>query len=334
MRSSPRSIAAAFLAAAFLFPCRAESPAGASVFPLNGALYAAAPGAPKLFALSGEYRLRALSRAAEGYLGWDSAAGVLRLLDAEGAKKAEWPMDAAFAWVRAPYVLARGRTFDESSGGGKGFSFGLYRCEGGKKPFLAWSVALDCFPADLVIEASGASYLAGADRDDKEHTVYRIDAKGKATKLLSAPKRSDFMRLVEGRDALLAFPSAREKSKALLRFFIADKGGGAFRAVEASGMPKGALCAYGYGFAFGDGFVVPVAMEEGDIAFLLLRPSGGALGVESVARKTMGCYLPLGADPAAKAAYYLARELAAGSETFFLGRYDGLGVTLEKIELR
>jgi hypothetical protein len=343
MRRFLLTMAAALVVAAVLYPCAAQSPKGNSarglsfpVFPLKGALREAGDSASILFPLSGDFRLRSISRASSrtgsGYLGWDYSAKILLLMDEKGKEKKTWPLEAAFAWVSEGLVLARGDAFIDTGEGQKGFNYSIFRTDDNEKPRLAWSAVIDCFPADVIFSNDGSVYLAGADRDDEEHAVYRLGPKAKPERFLSAVKRSDFLRLVESGGALLAFPSAREKTARPFEFQYLEKNAAAFKAIRTEGMPDGALCAYGYGFAFKGGFVVPVAMADGDIALVRLEAQGGILRVVNVARGAKGCYLALGLDPDASKYRYLARESSGGEETFYLGRYDGSKATLKKIE--
>lgn len=343
MRRFMTTMAAALVVAAVLYPCAAQSPQGKSarglafpVFPLRGALREAGDSAPVLFSLSGDFRLRSISRASSptgsGYLGWDYSAKTLFLMNEKGKEKKTWPLEAAFAWVSGGLVLARGEAFADKGDGVRGFSYSIFKTDDGEKPRLAWSAVIDCFPADTLFSNDGSVYLAGADRDDKEHAVYRLGPKAKPERLLSAVKRSDFLRLVESCGALLAFPSAREKTARPFEFQYLEKNAAAFKAMRTEGMPDDALCVFGYGFAFKGGFVIPVAMADGDIALVRLEAHGGVLRVVNVARGAKGCYLALGLDPDASTYRYLARESSGGSETFYLGRYDGIKAALKKIE--
>jgi hypothetical protein len=343
MRRFSMAMAAALMVAAVFYPCAAQSPKGKSahglsfpVFPFKGALREADDSAPVIFPLSGDFRLRSISRASTragfGYLGWDYSAKALLLMDEKGKEEKSWPLEAAFAWVNGGLVLARGDAFIDTGEGERGFSYSIFKTDDDQKPRLAWSAAIDCFPADVIFSNDGSIYLAGADRGDKEHAVYRLRPKAKPERLLSAVKRSDFLRLVESGGALLAFPSAREKTARPFEFRYLEKNAAAFKALRTEGMPDDALCAYGYGFAFKGGFVVPVAMADGDIALIRLEAQSGVLRVVNVARGAKGCYLALGPDPDASKYRYLAREASGGSETFYLGRYDGSKATLKKIE--
>jgi hypothetical protein len=341
MRPLARTMTAALVAAVFFAPCLAQSPkaGGAAgplppVFSFKGALREARKAAPPIFALSGDFRPRSISRissrAGSGYLGWDASAKALRLFSESGKVLGSWAMDAAFAWVSGPFVLTRGAAFTERSGDARGFAYSLYRFDDRPRPL--WTTTLDCFPSDLVFARDGAVYLCGADRDDAEQAIYRIDASAKTERLLTAKKKSDFMRLVECDGAMLAFASAREKSAAALELYYLGEKAKTFAKIEAIGLPKDARCAYGYGFAFEGGFVLPIAMAAGDVALVRLEAHGGVLRAANVLRGAKGCYLPIGPDPDGSAYRYLARDDFPGSQTFFLGRYDGSAATLEKIE--
>lgn len=341
MRRPSIAAAAALVAAVFLSlasgaPPRPVGAAGSSApaFPFAGALREARAGAPRIFALSGDFRPRSISRAAvrggSGYLGWDAASKALRLFDPAGKVLGSWPMDAAFVWVSWPFALARGKSFEEGTGDGRGFEYALYRFDGG--PRRAWRATLDCFPSDVAFAPDGTVYLAGADRNDAEHAVYLIDASAKPRRLLAAKKKSDFMRIVDCDGAMLAFASARDPAAEGLEFYYRAPGSKAFSRIAATGLPADARCAFGYGFAFGKGFVVPLALAGGDLALARLEVRDGVLRAASVARGAKGCYLPLGPDPDGSSYRYLAREAGPKKESFFLGRYDGSSAALEKID--
>jgi len=340
MRRFAKTIAAALVAAAFFSPAFAEPLP--PVFPFEGTLREASAAAPAIFSLAGDFRLRSISRASpasgSGFLGWDGSAEALRRFDAKGNVLASWAIEAAFAWVSGPFVLTRARTFSERSDAARGFAFSLYRVGGGGRPRLEWTATLDCFPSDVVFAPDGAVYLCGADHDDAENAIYRIDASTEPKRLLSVKKKSDFLRLVECDGAMLAFSSAREKTATEFGFFYLGAKAKYFARIEATGLPGDARCAYGYGFAYNRGFIVPVAMDGGDVALIRLEAAGGALReggalrAVGVARGAKGCYLPLGLDPADSSYLYLARDADSGSGAFFLGRYDGSSAKLEKIE--
>jgi len=309
-------------------------------FPFRGALHSAAVGAPILFELPAEPRLRSISPAESGFLLWDHERQVLESLGDDGASRDSWPLEAAFAWIQGDLCLARSAAFEE----GTGVSFALCRIDGKRGPRRLWEGRLDCFPSDVVLtdgKGRATAYVAGGDAKDAESAVYALRRGRAPERLFALPKRGSFLRLVLARDGrgfetLFAFQSAAEKKPAplVVRALATGDRGRGFRELPVDGLPPGFVCAYGYGFDFGGDLAVPAAMEDGSVSLLRLSIGPDRCVAVSTAADAKGCYAPLGPDPDGLGFWYLGRDALADPGAWWLVRYDGERAEAERLDER
>ncbi len=309
------------------------APSLAPVFPHQSKLYAAEPGAPALFDLPGEARLRAVDRfGVDGsgrplYLAWSQSDTTLRLLSADGAALESWELEAGQAWVSGSTVLARSPVHEADAG----FAYRLYRVTRTDGPLPLAEATLDCFPSDVLFSGKESVWIAGADRADAAHTVYEL-APGRAVRpRLSFPKRLDFARLVDSGDRVLVYASGADKAARALALYAFDRTGGISRELTPVEKPAGAACWYGSGFSFGGAPRLPLAMDDGTIAIASLERSGEGYAVTSIVRDSGGVYAPLGPDPSNAFFLYISFDYARDRSAYRLARYNGTTVTLDSL---
>lgn len=320
---------AAFVAAAFFFTlysclpaapkkdisCKKTSP----VFIHEGAVYRASSSPQNLFQSTASIRPRSFSSLEDGFIYWDSVSKKVTRVSANGRVIYTVPLDVAFVWIHEKWVFAREEVFTEEDG----FQYRLYELYG-KKLIERWGGFLDCFPSDVSFGNEGSVYLCGGNDANTENTVYKIVPRKDSTVVLRIPRFGDFLRLISLDDRLLVFASAREKVAGRLTVHILSDLEDAIpsiREVSLLGLPPEVLAFFGYGFIFNGDPVLPVALQNNDIALARFTDSSEGFSLTAFTLDSGGCFLPLSADDSCF--WYLAHDTLSDPFLFSLACYDG-----------
>lgn len=301
------------------------------VFTYLNSVFLASPATSVLLQLDRSIKNRTFARYKSDYLLWDSLLQKIIHLNGKGKVINSFELEAAFVWVFDGVLFAREEVFAENSG----FQFVLYKLTDNLLHEL-WRGELDCFPSDVLYGKDGIVYLAGGNRANSKNSVYRIRSGLEADQIMSVPKNSDFLRLIQTSDSLVVFASSRDKSPADMNMYVIDDEDSVeslgFTKILPSGLPDKATAFFGFGFSFKNEPVIPVASSNGDVSLVRFQRTDSGYQVVSIVENSGGCFLPVGIDTLNSYFWYLAHDSLANPENFNLARYDGTSITFQKLQ--